>query len=175
MNFDFPPLETDLSIIAGKASLSRNDDEAFRYYIELDERTDDALDSFVATVATPVIEAIDCTDCANCCRNLDVFLTEADAARLANGINVTITELETTVIDRNVAQASDEWGVFQQKPCQFLVGKLCGVYDHRPESCRIYPVFVPDFRWMLEDLFEGIGLCPIIYNVVEHLKIALNW
>lgn len=175
MTAHFPPLEIDLDYIAVQAAKNQDDYEAFRYYIELDEQSDVALDALAEEVAAPVVAGIDCTTCANCCRHLSVYLTAADAARLANGINVSMNAFTQTYVETNGARAEGEWGKLQARPCPFLLGKLCSIYPHRPESCRLYPVFSPDFRWTLEDLFGGIGLCPIIYNVVERLKIVLKW
>jgi Fe-S-cluster containining protein len=69
-------------------------------------------------------------------------------------------------IDQVGAQPMGEWGKFNAKPCPLLKGKLCSVYTQRPETCRLYPQFTPDFRWVLDDLIDGAGLCPIIYNVL---------
>lgn len=170
-----PPFITDLERIAALAHEKRDDNEAFRYYIELDERTDEELDIWVEAIAAPIIAAIDCTSCANCCRHLDVYLTEEDAKHLAEGSFIPLANLETRLIDQEQAQAAEEWGMFRNKPCYFLQGTRCSIYEYRPESCRTYPVFSPDFRWTLAELFDGVGLCPIIFNVVERLKLELQW
>jgi hypothetical protein len=161
-------LITDLEAIRRLAAERRDEFDVMRYQLELaDELTDAQIDAVVEEVAAPIVAAIDCTQCANCCRSLDVYLTEADAERLAGGIDVPLSALLESAIDTGTAQAEGEWGVFRQRPCAFLKGKLCSVYEHRPESCRIYPVFTPDFRWTLNDLMAGAGLCPIIYNVLS--------
>lgn len=172
---EWPPLVHDLDTIAARAGLQHNDTTAFRYYVELDERTDAALDTLVAEIAQPIIDAIDCTACANCCRVLDVYLMASDVENLTLATGDRIETLEHTTIDRQRAAEVDEWGVLKHKPCTFLDDKLCSIYAHRPQSCRLYPTFTPDFRWTLEDVFGGVGLCPIIYNVIERLKIVLQW
>ncbi|MBI5931387.1 MAG: YkgJ family cysteine cluster protein [Chloroflexi bacterium] len=165
----------DLAFIAAEAVRRAEDYDAFRYFVELDERTDAELDTLVEKIAAPIIAAIDCKQCANCCRSLDVYLTENDAQHLANGTFIPLEQLLTEQIDCDRAAENEEWGVFRQKPCQFLSGKLCGVYEHRPESCRMYPVFTPDFRWTLDEILGGVGLCPIIYHTIEQLQQALGW
>lgn len=163
-------LVTDLDTIRRLAAERHDEFEVMRYQLELaGELSDEQLDALVTEVAEPIIAAIDCTQCANCCRSLDVYLTEADATRLADGIDVPLQALFDSYVDTARAQAVEEWGVFRQRPCAFLAGKLCSVYAHRPESCRIYPVFTPDFRWTLEDTIDGAGLCPIIYNVLSEM------
>lgn len=166
-----PLLVTDLDAIKQLAAQHHDDFEVMRYLLEADDDLDDAmLDARVEAIAAPIIAAIDCTQCANCCRSLDVYLTESDAQRLAGGIHVPVSEISTCYIDRDSATAVDEWGKFRAHPCTFLQGKLCSVYEHRPESCRLYPAFTPDFRWTLADTIEGAALCPIIYNTLAALR-----
>jgi uncharacterized protein len=166
---------TDLTAIARQAVQNHDDYESFRYYVEDDEHTDADLDLLVEELARPIIAAIDCTQCANCCRSLDVYLTPSDAERLAEGLLIPISEIQTQYINTERAQQEGEWGVFEARPCAFLKGNHCGVYPHRPESCHAYPEFTPDFRWQLEHILGGVGLCPIIYNVIEAVKKELRW
>lgn len=168
-------LITNLDQIRHLAAQRHDDFEVMRYLLELDdERTDEEIDALAERIAAPIIAAIDCTECANCCRSLDVYLTPSDAERLANGINIPLDEVSTRYIDRDSAAQVDEWGRFRARPCAFLHGRLCTVYDHRPESCRLYPAFTPDFRWTLADTIAGAGLCPIIYNVLSALADQVN-
>jgi hypothetical protein len=143
---------------------ARHDDfEVMRYQlIANDDITDDQLDAIVAKIAEPIIARTDCTQCGNCCRSLDVYLTPDDAQRLAAHIHIPLS----AILDHPRAQAVEEWGMFKDRPCRFLVGNLCTVYDHRPQTCRDYPVFTPDFRWMLADIIGGAAICPIIYQTL---------
>ena len=164
-------IQTNLDFIAAEALRRADDYEAFAHYIELQELSDEKLDAMVETIAASIVEAIDCTQCANCCRSLDIYLTEADGKRLADSIDVPLA----SIVDHEQAQRHGEWGMFSRKPCRFLDNNLCTIYSHRPESCRVYPVFTPDFRWTVEMILDGVGLCPIIYNVIEALQEELNW
>jgi uncharacterized protein len=170
-----PELITDLTQIAASARQREDDYEAFDYYLELLELTDAELDTLVERLAHPILAGIDCTQCANCCRNLDIYLTEEDGKRLAEGTFIPLNTLLETTIDLERAQPEEEWGIFRHKPCQYLNGNLCSIYPHRPESCAIYPVFTPDFRWMFGNIRQGAWLCPIIYNLIDHLQIELKW
>jgi uncharacterized protein len=161
-------LVTDLDEIRRRAAERHDEFEVMRYMLELNgDLSDTELDTLVERVAAPIIAAIDCTRCANCCRSLDVALTPADADRLAQGINVPLDTILTEYPDHQRGQVMDEWAVMRGKPCPFLAGTLCSVYAHRPETCRLYPDFTPDFRWTLSHTIEGAGLCPIIYNVLS--------
>lgn len=145
----------DLNIIKKQAAHKHDDFEVMRYMLEkMTHLSDETLDTIVDAIAQPIINAIDCTQCGNCCRMLDVYLTEADADRLESRDHIVS------------AEAVEEWGRFAQKPCPYFDGRLCTVYERRPESCRAYPVFTPDFRWTLAETIEGAALCPIIYHVL---------
>ena len=157
---------TDLDQIKMLAQQHHDDFEVLGYMLELYENiTDEQIDAWVDGVAEPIVEAIDCTQCANCCRSLDVYVTEDDAKRLTDGFHVALDNIDT-VIDHESAEKVKEWGKFKAKPCGFLNGKLCSVYEDRPETCRTYPVFTPDFRWMMDDTIEGASICPIIFNML---------
>lgn len=165
-----PPLITDLDRIKQLAADYHDDFEVMRYRLQLDDDLDDeTLDRFVDDIAAPIAAAVDCTQCGNCCRSLDVHLTPADAQRVADGIHVPVEEIITQHIDRQAAASVGEWGRFRHQPCPFLRDKRCAVYTHRPESCRIYPAFTPDFRWTLADSIVGAGVCPIIFNVLMQM------
>jgi hypothetical protein len=160
-------LITDLNDIKRLAAERADEFDVMRHYLAFrDDLTDEQIDALVDEIAAPIVKAIDCTQCGNCCRSLDVYLVPDDAQRLANGLHIPLDEIETRHIEHEDAQKVDEWGKFRMSPCVFLQGKLCSVYEHRPETCRTYPVFTPDFRWTLDNTIAGATLCPIIYNVL---------
>ncbi len=162
------PLLTDLNAIAALAAQRRDDFEVMRYQLQYnDDLTDTALDAFVDAIAAPIVAAIDCTQCAHCCRVLDVYLMPDDVSRLASGLQQPIQAVTKRYVHHQAAQQVGEWGKLRGKPCPFLRGKLCNVYTHRPQTCRLYPQFTPDFRWVLDDLIDGAALCPIIYHVLS--------
>jgi uncharacterized protein len=164
-------LITDLEDIQRLAAQRHDEFEVMRYMLEGDDDlSDEKLDAFIDQLAQPIIDAIDCKECGNCCRSLDVYLTPPDAERLAAAVDIPLD----AIIDHPRAEKEGEWGVFKQRPCAFLNGKLCSIYEHRPETCRLYPVFTPDFRWTLEDTVQGAALCPIIYNVLDQLSAQVD-
>jgi Fe-S-cluster containining protein len=170
------PLETNLNRIASLAAERKDEFEVLRYTIEFieDDLPDAELDALVDAIATPVIEAIDCRTCANCCHTLDVYLTPRDVRRLADGLMIPVDEVIGSYADLESAAAQDEWGKFRHSPCVFLDGNRCTLYAHRPDSCRAYPAFTPDFRWTIEHTLLGAGRCPIIYHVLDSLIKSLD-
>lgn len=174
-----PPLETDLERIAASAVRRRDENEAFGYYVDLlcerGEWTDDALDALVDTVTAEVAAQIDCTACGNCCRALTVGLTPEDIPVLSEALRLPAGDVIARYVDHETARQEDEWGVFRCRPCAFLAGMRCSIYTSRPAACQAYPALTPDFRYLAQPILSGAGLCPIIYNVVERLKIELGW
>lgn len=166
----------DLEFIAEAAIHRKDDYDAFKYYVELDERSDDELDALVEELVEPIVNGIDCTQCGNCCRSLGVYVTEQDTQRLAEVTHISVDELMSTLVDREQAAKVGEWGVFKESPCPFLQkDNLCAIYEQRPDSCRAYPTFMPHFRYMVEDIIGGVGTCPIIYHLIERLQVELKW
>lgn len=161
-------LITSLADIARLAAAHHDEFEVMRYMLQLDDDiSDEKLDRLVDELAASVVAAIDCTQCANCCRHLEVGVTPQDIHRLSQGIHIPPEDIIARYVDVASAASDNEWGKFRQRPCPFLKGKLCLIYPHRPDSCRHYPQFTPDFRWILADLIEGAAFCPIIYNVLR--------
>lgn len=158
-------LITDLTQIKQRAAERRDAFEVMGYMLQREAMTDAELDALVDAIAAPIIAAIDCTACANCCRVLDVYLTPDDAERLQPAVDVPLSQ----IIEHDIAAEVEEWGMFRARPCRFLSGTLCAVYDRRPETCRTYPALTPDFRWTIADAIGGAAVCPIIYNVLERM------
>lgn len=157
----------DLEHLREHATQRQDDYEVLMYLLQDSDRIqDDALDAWVQTVAEPIIQAIDCTQCANCCQNLEVYLTQADTQRIAERVDIPLASLW----DYEAGQAQGEWALFTQRPCQFLCEKRCTIYADRPEACRIYPVFTPDFRWTLQEMIPGASICPIIFHVLNIIQ-----
>ncbi len=165
------PLITDLDEMRRLADARRAEFDRMREALEFDGTLDDdALDALVEDIARPIVAAIDCKQCANCCRSLDVCLVPPDIDRLSTALLIPIEDVITRYADEGLGAEQDEWAVIPEKPCPFLSGKLCSIYQHRPHACRIYPQFTPDFRYNLEDTIEGASYCPIIYNVLSELS-----
>jgi len=161
---------TDLQEIERLAQERYDEFDVMRYRLQYDDDLqDDVIDALVNQIAKPIIEAIDCTQCGNCCRVLDVFIEKQDMPRLIHATNMDEHSLIDAYIDQTPELKAGEVGCFQHIPCPFLQGKRCRIYEYRPDACRQYPEFTPDFRWMLSYLINGTHQCPIIYNVLSEL------
>lgn len=167
-------LITDLATIAQLAAQRHDEFDVLRYRLQLDDDlSDEQIDQQVRLIAAPILAAIDCRECGNCCRALDVELGEDDLQRLASGLQTTTAAIRSHVSIQDRGDP-DVIGIFRHKPCPFLRGKLCSVYQHRPTTCQDYPALTPDFRWLLDYLIGGTALCPIIYNVLDQVSARVD-
>lgn len=143
----------------------------FRAWIKSDFCLDDEqLMSAVQWLAEDVTAQIDCTTCANCCQVLAPSLNQDDLQRLARALDLDVTTLQTTYLRQ------DESGIWElPAPCPLLDGKLCRVYDARPKPCREYPHLHNDFQAHSIARINDTFVCPIVFNVVEGMKVELDW
>jgi len=150
----------------------RNENTRFRAYLKQHRHSDRRLRRFGEEIEAE----IDCTACANCCRLTEVNITERDIEKLAKFLGVTHAEFirDSTQQDEagNLILKRSESG------CVFLEGKLCSVYEARPQNCAQFPHVVrgagsiASRMWRLVD---RAGYCPIVYNWMEKVKEDLRF
>ncbi len=115
---------------------------------------------------------IDCQKCANCCTELQALVTKSDVKKLASKLIIS----DNTFIKDYVE--TDEEGDFllRHKPCKFLNGKKCRIYEQRPEDCISYPhLHKEHFISRLLGIIGNYSTCPIVFNVYEDLKEHFNF
>lgn len=158
----------DIPTIEALATAKRDSFEVMRYQLEYDDDLDDSvIDNFVDAIAQPIVEAIDCTQCGNCCKALTVELYPEDVPRLGEGLGTNPQNVDEKYIQHEDLPEADMWGIFRQQPCALLRELKCSVYKHRPEACRDFPLFTPDFRWTLDYTIKSAKICPIVYHVLD--------
>jgi Fe-S-cluster containining protein len=144
---------------------------AFRAWIKSSfDRDEEQLMSVVQWLAEDVTAQIDCTTCANCCQVLSPTLDQEDVQRLARALDLDVPSLQTTYLQQG---ESGKWEL--PAPCPLLDDRLCRVYDARPNSCREYPHLHSDFRAHSIARINDTFICPIVFNVVEGMKVELDW
>jgi Fe-S-cluster containining protein len=131
---------------------------------------DDELMSVVHWLAEDVTAQIDCTACGNCCRVLAPLLDEEDMQRLAQALEMDIPSLQRTTLRQ---EERGHWEL--PAPCPLQDGNLCRVYDARPKLCREYPHLHSDFRRHRMARLGDTFVCPIVFNVVEGMKVEFDW
>jgi len=83
--------------------------------------------------------AFECTSCGRCCtgRGSYVWVTVEEAAALAARFELSLDDFGRRYLRRVGGRYALVDG--PRGDCVFLKGKLCTVYDHRPQQCRTFP------------------------------------
>ena len=77
--------------------------------------------------------------------------------------------------EKYVEKGSNGLMIMNQMPCQFLSENKCTVYEQRFAGCKEFPAMhLPNFKKRLFTTFMHYNRCPIIFNVIEQLKVALK-
>jgi len=162
-----PVLETDPRKIASLAEEREEENWEFRSFLKGCD--DGEIDAAVCRIYARVSGAIDCTNCGNCCREVSPVLGAQDVERLSAGLGFSVAQ--TTA--QYLVPSAEEPGrhQFRERPCPFLKGSTCSVYDHRPSDCRSFPHLDKEgFTERLMGVVANYGVCPIVFNVYEALK-----
>lgn len=165
------PVEMDLSKIEKLSIQKENENFKFRAFL----RSLDSLevDRVVHRLNRKVSQAIDCTECGNCCHSLVPGVTEEEITRLAALDNITPEEFDKKHLEDDKFAGTK---FLKAIPCRYLEGKICSVYDLRPHECRSYPhLHKKGFVYRTLSVISNYGICPIVFNVMENLKIELNF
>jgi Fe-S-cluster containining protein len=164
-------LVTDPTEVQRLAEELNDENWAFRAWIRSNPELDDEqIMSVVYWLAEEVTAQIDCTTCANCCRVLAPSLDQEDMQRLARALDTDVSAFQQAHLQQD---KSGQWEL--PAPCPLLGGNLCRVYDARPRPCREYPHLHNDFRAHSMARINDTFICPIVFNVVEGMKVELDW
>jgi Fe-S-cluster containining protein len=127
------------------------------------------IDPQVQRIYAEVSADIDCTQCGNCCKKLEPGLTHDEARELAACKGMKHEDF----LAAHVLQENDELAYLKAKPCFFLSQNKCSIYLQRPASCADYPhLNKANFKYN-RNVWINAEICPIVYNVLERLKIEL--
>ncbi len=156
----------------------RKEDENWKFREFLKMRCDlepDQIDQLVFETTRRVWAGIDCTACANCCREVRPSFSEEEIDRLARRLGIERQQFIDTYLERAEAHGENPWQT-RSTPCPFLKDNLCSVYEDRPADCSGYPyLYKPEFVTRTMGMVERTFTCPIVYEVMEHLKKSLGF
>jgi len=162
-------LETDLEKIRALALLRTNENQRFRSLLK--NRNVTKTDLLVHRLHHEIAPKIDCTTCGNCCGTLTPYLTTTDLERLSEGTQLTVEQVIYFYTE------TDEHGLaLKDVPCCFLTDNKCTIYEHRPQTCASFPhLHQPDFNSRARRTFDNYSICPIIFNVIERMKVEMHF
>ncbi len=167
---DSAHIETDLHRIAAIAGAVRAENDRFTVFLK--QQDTDQIDSLVSELDAAITPQVDCTVCGNCCKSLMIVVSGEEADALSQHLE----QPRETFDERYLEKGSNGMMIVNTIPCHFLSDNKCTVYEHRFAGCREFPALqVAGFNRRLFTTFMHYERCPIIFNVVERLKDALNF
>ena len=162
--------QTNLTTIAAIALLKEAENDHF--LLSLRTHDSNALDEQVHDVYETVAAAIDCTACGNCCKTLVINVTQEEVTTLAEHLQMPREATKEQYIEESLAGNC----FINTMPCHFLTDNKCTIYTARFTECRDFPhLHKPGFKARLAGTLGHYGRCPIIYNVVEEMKVKTGF
>jgi Fe-S-cluster containining protein len=128
------------------------------------------LNPVVQQLNEKVSAAVDCTQCGNCCKKLEPGLEQDEIEVLAAQKG-----MEPEVFKREHIGYDGHSHFLNAKPCMFLKGTVCSIYENRPGSCAGYPHLDQQDAIRNPHIWSSYSMCPIVFNVVEGLKEHLQF
>src|SRR3984893_16542105 len=142
-----PKIEIDLSRI--QQFSQEHDDENWEFRSWLKQYAPDDIDGLVKTLSQKYFALIDCMQCANCCRSLHVEFKKSELHAIAKTLGQSIEAFQKQSMSEGIP------------PCPMLNGKLCSIYENRPDVCRSYPhLEQPEFTSRLIGVIDSVGILP---------------
>ncbi|MBV9498454.1 MAG: YkgJ family cysteine cluster protein [Acidobacteriaceae bacterium] len=163
---------TDLVQIKRAGEKQREENQRFRLWL----KRHNFVERRFKAIAQQTEEAIDCTACANCCRVATTQVTDRDAERLSRHLHMKVSDFfrEYTI------ETQEEGRILKRNEngCVFLEGKLCSVYDARPNTCELFPHLVKGNGSLLSRMWhmpDRAVYCPIVFNTLEQFKVETGF
>jgi Fe-S-cluster containining protein len=163
-------LETNLMTIQALAAARETENDAFRSFLK--KQDSKKIDGLVHAINEEITPKIDCTACGNCCKTLMINITTEESERLSIHLEMPLPELKAKYIEESLQGKM----IMNTIPCHFLGGTKCTIYEHRFTECRDFPhLHKENFIDRLFGTLMYYAMCPIIFNVVEELKVRTKF
>jgi uncharacterized protein len=150
----------------------QNSKETLLFIKNLKKRKPGYLDTIVHELHDEAFSKFSCLDCANCCKTIGPRLIPSDIERLAKHLKMKLADFYSQYI---MADEDDDL-VFADHPCPFLQpDNYCMVYENRPRACREYPhTDRKRFHQILDLTYKNCETCPVVFDIVEQLKMRIR-
>jgi len=146
------------------------ENDSFRVFIK--NCDGEKIDSLVHRLNKTIEPLIDCTACGACCKTLMINVKKEEAEKLSGALNMSLTSFKDAFIE----ESQQGQLIINQMPCHFLEGTRCSVYENRFTECKEFPhLHRKNFKDRLFGTLVHYAMCPIIFNVVEQLKIETGF
>jgi Fe-S-cluster containining protein len=163
-------LITDLVKIKQIANEKQFENDHFQSFLK--HQNEKEIDSHIQELNDSITPKIDCTNCGNCCKSLMIHITSEETVQLSDHLNISVDQVKEQYIE----QSGQGQMILNTVPCHFLTNTSCSIYEHRFTECREFPhLHKPHFIRRLFSTMRYYEICPIIFNVVEQLKIDLEY
>ena len=163
-------VEKNKEIIAQSALEKEAENDAFSDFIK--KQADVEIDKIAIVIHAQVDKEIDCTTCGACCKNLMINVMPDEASNVSKHLNISNEDFNTKFVEISTEGKM----IINTIPCHFLNDKKCTIYEQRFSGCREFPhLDKPNFKGRIFSTLMYYAICPIIYNVVEELKIQTGF
>ena len=161
---------TNLQLISSKATEREEENDQFLKFIQ--QQDDEVLDNLVHKLNENISVAIDCTQCGNCCKSLIINVASEEVKPLADCLG----KSEESVKEQFIEESLSGNLFINSIPCHFLEDNKCTIYENRFKECRDFPhLHKPGFRKRLSGTLLHYGNCPIVFNVIESMKVETGF
>jgi hypothetical protein len=165
-----PHLQSNLATIAAYADEHVDENDRFKAFLK--QQDDDAVDKIVFELNDHISPQIDCMACGNCCKSFMINVTQEEAENLSTHLQMPLPQLK----EKYLEESAQGQMVVNTIPCSFLTGTVCSIYEYRFDGCREFPhLHRPHFNGRLFGVLMYYATCPIIFNVIEELKVRTNF
>lgn len=141
----------------GQMAFDRNDENrSFREFLRM--QNPDDIDRIVNALNAQITPLISCVECGACCNQVRPIATDEEMLKFVDEDKIDELRYEPGIV------------------CKHLNGKKCNIYADRYEHCKLFPYLDQvGFVKRISGVMFNYELCPIVFNVVEQLKLKLGW
>ena len=149
-------LETNVDKIRQKAFDRNDENKLFRDFLQSQDSNE--IDALVNALNAQITPLISCVECGACCNQVRPIATDEEMLKFVDEDKIDELRYEPGIV------------------CKYLNGKKCSIYADRYEHCKLFPYLDQvGFVKRISGVLFNYELCPIVFNVVEQLKLKLGW
>ncbi len=156
--------------IVKRAKSKENQNLRFRSWLKW-HVSEKELDEAFRELHEELFANYNCCQCGNCCRMYRTTVEPSEMERIAEALGITVEELkEKYLLHENDIDTFPA-------PCPMLQEDgTCRIQDVKPEECCAFPYTDrPDRMSSLYSVMEYAGMCPVVYEIVERLKLRYQF